>query len=87
MTGSEWYRYSRAVRRFGVILRAADLIEPDDKRYAHRPEGWDREHRIWVSLDEPEPPRDQLTTLNWERFVARSRKLRRTDVLDPEEAR
>lgn len=71
MIGTPWFAHHRGVRRFATILRAAGLL---DDRYHDHPEQWDREHRIWVSLEEPEPPKNNITTLNWERFVARSRR-------------
>lgn len=70
-----WYHYHQSVRRFATILRAADLLGDEDV-YQEAPEDRDPEYRIWTALEHPEPPQGGLTTLAWERFVARSRRLR-----------
>lgn len=72
--GHDWHHYQQSVYRFALILRAADLMPPNEDEYWERPEKWHLEWKAWQRHNHPCPPEDDVTTLSWERFVVAARR-------------
>jgi hypothetical protein len=66
---------------FAEVLRAADLMPPDEDEYFERPWKWDGEYRAWIDSGGPPVP-DLIAeatgrapvSLPWERFVRTCRE-------------
>lgn len=54
---------------FAEVLRAADLMSPDEDEYFERPWKWQPEYAAWCRAGKPMPPEDLTPDLSWERFV------------------